>query len=166
MLTYTVVTQPKRGKIVVGSEKADTFTQDQVTSGSLFYVHTDGEIGIENDNDKFELSVTDFFGRAKSVEINVIIIAVDNKAPSVSMQESFVVEEGSQVTIKTSHLYASDKDTLTDDILCIITSQAKEGFLENITPSVGSEVNFFGLIKNLLKFENNLSGLSKSEFNF
>ena len=143
ILTYMVVTQPKRGKIMVGSKKVDTFTQDQVSSGFVYYVHTDGEIGTEEDNDNFELSFTDFSDKLELIEVDVLIIPVDDKAPVVSMQENLLVEEGSQVTIKTSNLYASDKDTTTDDILCIITSQANEGFLENTSPSIGSEVKNF-----------------------
>lgn len=146
MLTFIVTQKPSKGQIMMEGRVVDQFTQKDITSGSVLYAHTAGEIGIASDHDSLELTLSDMseewtYGgnRVERIELSVTILPVDSEKPVVTMTEQLSVKEGSKATIRRINLDASDKDTTDDDIMCVITTQASEGFVENSSPAPGSE---------------------------
>uniref|UniRef100_H2YPT4 Calx-beta domain-containing protein n=1 Tax=Ciona savignyi TaxID=51511 RepID=H2YPT4_CIOSA len=146
MLTYLVTEAAGKGAILVSGEPATSFTQENVRNGEVMYEHAGGEIGPLEDTDAFRLTLSDMsdewnFGgnKVENVEVAVRILPVDSEAPIVHIGDDFIVDEGDKQMIEPIHLDATDVDTNDDDIICVITTQASEGFVENITPAPGSE---------------------------
>lgn len=151
MLTFIVTKEPTKGQILVDGISSNRFTQKDILNNLVVYAHTAGEIGTDDDVDSFELTLSDLsdewtYGgnRIERIELSVNILPVDSEQPVITMNEAFIVKEGSKATIYSSHLIASDKDTEDDEILCMITTQASEGFVENSSPAPGSELSRVG----------------------
>lgn len=146
MLTFVVNEQPAKGKIMVDGSEAVSFTQKNIKDGVVKYSHTNGEIGPNEDVDSFSLKLTDLSDDFKLggnvvdvIDMSVKILPVDTEAPVIADGVEFEVLEADKATIEPRHITATDEDTPDDEILCIITTQAKEGFLENSSPAPGSE---------------------------
>ena len=151
-LTYLVTEPAGKGIIMVNGAEATSFTQRNIRDGEVSYDHLAGEIGSEPDQDNFQLSLSDMSdewtvggNRVDKVVMNVAITPVDSEAPFVTVGATFFVNESKKAVIEPIHLDATDIDTNDDDILCVITTQASEGFVENISPAPGSEKSRAGI---------------------
>nr|CAB3247089.1 FRAS1-related extracellular matrix protein 2 [Phallusia mammillata] len=145
-LTYLIEEPAGKGVILVDGTEATSFTQMNIRDGVVEYEHVAGEIGSEPDSDMFRLTLSDMSdqwtvggNRVERVDIQVKILPVDSEAPIVTVADDFFVSEGDKALIEPIHLLARDDDTNDDDILCVVTTQANDGFLENISPLPGSE---------------------------
>uniref|UniRef100_A0A8D1U9Z7 FRAS1-related extracellular matrix protein 2 n=1 Tax=Sus scrofa TaxID=9823 RepID=A0A8D1U9Z7_PIG len=152
MLTFLLEDPPLYGEILVNGVPAEQFTQRDILEGSVVYAHTSGEMGLLPKEDSFNLSLSDMSqewrigGNAiRGVTVWVTILPVDNQAPEVSVGERFIVMEGDKSVITSMHISVEDTDSLNDDILCTIVIQPTSGYLENISPSPGSEKSRAGI---------------------
>ncbi|KAM9846954.1 FRAS1-related extracellular matrix protein 2-like [Aulostomus maculatus] len=145
-LTFIVEDPPSMGEILVKGVPAARFTQADIINGVVVYAHTGGEIGLESQQDGFNLTLTDMSddwtvggNKVNGVHVRVTILPVDSQAPEVGVGVQFSVIEGEKTTIGPQHLNADDNDTPVDDILCTIIVQPTAGYVENISPAPGSE---------------------------
>jgi len=151
-LTFLIAQPAGKGVIIVNGREATSFTQRNIREGEVAYEHVAGEIGEEPDYDNFQLTLSDMSdewtvggNRVDKVVMNVLIKPVDSEAPFVTVEEDFFVDESKKAMIEPIHLDATDVDTADVDILCVITTQASEGFVENISPAPGSEKSRAGI---------------------
>ncbi|CAK8684298.1 unnamed protein product [Clavelina lepadiformis] len=145
-LTFLVTDPAGKGIILMDGEETTSFTQKNIDDGVVVYEHVAGEIGPDVDQDSFRLTLSDMShewtvggNRVERVDMIVTINPVDSEAPRVTVGEQFFVKEGNKSVIEPVHLDANDVDTNDVDILCVITTQPSEGFVENISPAPGSE---------------------------
>ena len=73
-----------------------------------------------------------------------MILPVDSQPPIVSRIKQLVVLEGGKTKLTSRHLTITDPDTRDSDVTCTIDVQPTVGFLENVTPSPGSEISNAG----------------------
>ncbi|XP_040187457.1 FRAS1-related extracellular matrix protein 3 [Rana temporaria] len=146
MLTFIVEEPPKRGEILIGGFPAERFTQQDLLNGDVVYAHTSGEIGLQRQQDFFNLTISDLSdewvvggNKVHGVKVHVTILPVDTESPIVKLGEQFSVLEGSKNLITPNHLDAEDVDSPKDEILCTIIVQPTSGYVENISPAPGSE---------------------------
>lgn len=151
-LTFVVADPASKGQIMVSGQVTQKFTQRNIQDGVVTYEHQAGEIGEEADRDSFELTLTDMSdewrvggNRVEKVVMEVTINPIDSEAPFVTTIEDFFVDEGEKAMIEPIHLDATDVDTNDANILCVITTQASEGFVENTSPAPGSEKSRAGI---------------------
>ncbi|XP_051539722.1 FRAS1-related extracellular matrix protein 2-like isoform X4 [Myxocyprinus asiaticus] len=151
-LTFIVEEAPKFGEILVNGVPASRFTQAEIISGLVVYAHTSGEIGLASIEDFFNLTLSDMSdewdvggNRVNGVHIHVTILPVDSQTPVVTVGPTFNVFEGDKNTIGRHQIMVKDADTPIEDILCTIIVQPTSGYVENISPSPGSEKSRSGL---------------------
>eukprot|EP00118_Oscarella_pearsei_P004303 m.18164 g.18164 ORF g.18164 m.18164 type:complete len:3072 (+) comp27610_c0_seq1:382-9597(+) len=144
-LRFVVVRPPTKGEIQVSGIPADSFTQEDLINGLVTYVHTAGEIGINEDTDNFTLDINDTSTDVpggnvlRSVDMTVTILPVDDQPPVVRVTPGFEVIEGGRSRITFTNLTISDVDTDVSTIICRVTVTPDEGFVENIAPVAGGE---------------------------
>lgn len=73
-----------------------------------------------------------------------MILPVDSQPPKVTKIKQLVVMEGGSAKLTSEHLTITDPDTPDDRVTCIIDVQPTVGYLENVTPSPGSEISNTG----------------------
>ncbi|KAF6724623.1 FRAS1-related extracellular matrix protein 2 [Oryzias melastigma] len=146
MLTFIVEEPPRLGEILVNGAPAERFTQEEIINGMVAYVHTSGEIGPVKQHDSFNLTLSDMSeqwvvggNKIQGVTVHVTILPVDSIPPVVRVGEQLLVVEGEKNVITLDHIEAEDVDTNNDDIICTIIVQPTSGYVENISPAVGSE---------------------------
>ena len=151
-LTFIVDRMPQHGILENNGIPLRSFTQQDIVNGYVRYRHTGGEIGLTKRDDSFNLTLSDMSDRwvkdntvITQIEVYVTILPVDNLAPNVTIGGLFDVDEGSKKTISLSHLSATDIDSVDDDIVCTVIVQTTNGYLENISPSPGSEKSRAGI---------------------
>ncbi|XP_056418856.1 FRAS1-related extracellular matrix protein 3 [Hyla sarda] len=152
MLTFIVENSPRRGEILVNGVPAERFTQQELLNGDVMYAHTSGEIGIHNQQDFFNLTISDLSdewviggNKVQGVKVHVTILPVDSEAPRVKLGDQFSVLEGGKNVVMPENLDAEDVDTPKDEILCTIIVQPTSGYMENISPAPGSEKSRSGI---------------------
>uniref|UniRef100_A0A3P9JJ23 Fras1 related extracellular matrix 3 n=1 Tax=Oryzias latipes TaxID=8090 RepID=A0A3P9JJ23_ORYLA len=146
MLTFIVEEPPRLGEILVNGAPAERFTQEEIINGMVAYVHTSGEIGPVKQHDSFNLTLSDMSeqwvvggNKIQGVTVHVTILPVDSIPPIVRVGKQLLVVEGEKNVITLDHIEAEDVDTNNDDIICTIIDQPTSGYVENISPAVGSE---------------------------
>ncbi|XP_061440792.1 FRAS1-related extracellular matrix protein 3 isoform X1 [Rhineura floridana] len=146
-LTFIVEDPPKLGDILVDGVPSRRFTQQDLISGTVVYAHIGGEIGLKKLSDSFNLTISDLSSEwvvggstVEGVRVTVTILPVDNIAPEIMVgEEPFTIYEGGKNVLSLQLLDVEDVDTPRDDILCTILIQTTSGYLENISPALGSE---------------------------
>lgn len=151
-LTFIVDRPPKDGVLENNGIPVSSFTQQDIVNGYIRYRHTGGEIGLIKRDDSFNLTLSDMSDKwvkdntvITQIEVYVTILPVDNLAPNVTVGAPFDVDEGGTSTINLNHLSATDIDSVDDDIICTVLVPTTQGYLENISPSPGSEKSRAGI---------------------
>ncbi|WP_233993919.1 cadherin-like domain-containing protein [Salinibacter altiplanensis] len=80
-LTYTVTAAPTRGNLLVDGRPASTFTQADLSEGSVQYDHT----AADTENDDVSLFVEDASGKRTPETTVSITVDAENDAPAVSL---------------------------------------------------------------------------------
>ncbi|XP_061916520.1 FRAS1-related extracellular matrix protein 2b isoform X1 [Entelurus aequoreus] len=151
-LIFIVEDPPSLGEILVRGVPSAMFTQADIINGHVVYAHTSGELGFTTKEDIFNLTLTDMSdewtvggNKITGVRVHVTILPLDSQAPQVFVGSLFSVTEGEKNAIQTHHISADDVDTLIEDLLCTIIVQPTSGYVENISPSPGSEKSRSGM---------------------
>uniref|UniRef100_A0A7N8XN69 Fras1 related extracellular matrix 1b n=1 Tax=Mastacembelus armatus TaxID=205130 RepID=A0A7N8XN69_9TELE len=165
-LTYMLARSPSRGELQKTGLTVDKFSQQDLLQGHIYYVHTGGEIGPEPVFDTVTLIISDgeagstdscchgdappppvpLHGTLPVYDLNITIIPVNNKVPTVTLGESMlVVDEGSSACLCAGVLAASDPDSPPDQLIFHLESPPLHGFLENTLPTPGSEKSNAGV---------------------
>ncbi|KAK8780361.1 hypothetical protein V5799_018305 [Amblyomma americanum] len=140
-IEFVLTHAPRQGSIFNSGTKANRFSLQDLHKRRVFYVHSGIETGVSGSSDIFQLSITEDSGtrRMDDVLVHVKVEPVDSVAPRVLVGPSLAVPEGGKATITRVHLSATDVDTNDEDILCSIDVQPSHGYVENVSPSPGSE---------------------------
>ncbi len=151
-LTFIVDRFPQDGILENNGIPTASFSQQDIVNGYIRYRHTGGEIGLTKREDSFNLTLSDMSDKwvkdntvITQIEVFVTILPVDNLAPNVTVGDLFDVDEGEKATITLNHLSATDIDSVDDDIVCTVVVQTTNGYIENISPSPGSEKSRAGI---------------------
>ena len=108
--------------------------------------HTSGETGPHPLRDSATFAVTD---QANSpgitntplLDLNITIMPVDNQKPYILLGSPLFVDEGQRAAITNEVLNAKDVDTVPQDLRLVILQPPEWGFIENVSPSPGSEIS-------------------------
>jgi len=103
-LTYTVST-PARGSLLLGTAAVTSFTQADLASGQLKYVHD----GSESISDSFSFTLSDGTATIAARTFNVSVIPV-NDLPGLSNNAGLTLAEGATSTIASTALAITDND--------------------------------------------------------
>ncbi|XP_056132911.1 FRAS1-related extracellular matrix protein 1b [Lampris incognitus] len=165
-LMYMLARSPTRGELQRSGLTVDKFSQQDLLQGAIYYVHRGQEIGPEPVSDTVTLIVSDgeagvidgcchgdappppvpLHGTLPVYDLNVTILPVNNKVPSITMGDSmFVVDEGSSACLCGGVLGAMDPDTPHDQLTFHLEVPPQHGFLENTLPTPGFEKSNAGV---------------------
>ncbi|XP_075544224.1 FRAS1-related extracellular matrix protein 2-like isoform X1 [Dermacentor variabilis] len=138
---FVLTHAPRQGSIFNSGMKSNRFSLQDLLKRRVFYVHSGIETGVSGSSDIFQLSITDDSGtrRMDDVLVHVKVEPVDSMPPRILVGPSLAVPEGGRATITRVHLSATDVDTNDEEILCSIDVQPSHGYVENTSPSPGSE---------------------------
>lgn len=131
------------GILQMNGEPVTKFTQQDVKSGNVNYIHSSGEIGSQIISDSVTFIVSDQYFKASAdlptYTLNITITPVDNQEPIIIAGMPIVVDEGKSFTLSPDYITAKDPDTEPESIEFVITKQPQYGYLENVKPHPGSE---------------------------
>ncbi|XP_023571612.1 FRAS1-related extracellular matrix protein 1 isoform X2 [Octodon degus] len=164
-LMFLITREPQHGMVRKAGVRVDWFSQGDVISGAVTYMHTGGEVGLVPRLDTVSLVVSDQemgpfvngcchngpdpsappHGSFPVYDLNITVHPVDNQPPSIVIGSMFVVDEGSSAALTINHLSATDPDTAADDLEFVLISLPQFGYLENTLPSVGFEKSNVGI---------------------
>ncbi|KAM4706960.1 FRAS1-related extracellular matrix protein 1 [Discoglossus pictus] len=162
-LMFMIARQPRYGIVQRNGITVDRFSQQDVVSGSVIYIHTGGEIGLHPCFDIITLVVSDAEADTDVkaccyngpllpnhdsfpvYDLNITVFPVDNQPPSIVIGDMFVVDEGKSAPIRVNHLQATDVDSDSNSLKFILVSPPQYGYIENILPSPGYEKSNTGI---------------------
>lgn len=127
-LRYTLTKIPSQGHLEL-SDAPDvpvtSFTQKDIASNKLVYVHTSDE---ESAGDSFDFEVTDGSSATVTRRFLISLIDVNNKKP-VAFCNTLKVKEGSSVAVSPFELRAEDRDTRPESLMFTVTRVPLHGKL-------------------------------------
>ncbi|XP_042907734.2 extracellular matrix protein 3 [Parasteatoda tepidariorum] len=152
MITFNLNELPQFGSIQVNGSIVESFKLEDLQRERVFYRHNGEEIGFITIIDSFNLSVShksnNWMVDGNIIDrVNVVatITPVDNSSPMVEIGEPLKVLEGRKSLITIDHINVTDSDTLDEDIICAVQDQPSHGYIENFSPSPGSERHRTGI---------------------
>ncbi|XP_054709066.1 FRAS1-related extracellular matrix protein 1-like [Uloborus diversus] len=144
-LFFILTEVPLFGSIVLEKHKVNRFTQSNVLTGEVAYMHNGQEIGPSPKEDALTFIVTDkLFPRSISHEshrVFVTILPQNDRPPRLYFKRAILVEEGRSSVITDENLSATDDDTFASELLIVIAKQPEYGYIENSRPTPGYEQN-------------------------
>ena len=140
-LTLTVTTAPTNGQM----ENTDnpgvaisSFTQQDINDGKIQYVHD----GSNTLSDSFGFKVSDGTNELTAQTFAITVTAVDDDAPTVSVNTGLSLDEGATAAIPDTKLAAADTEASDTELAFTITTAPTNGQLEN-TDSAGVAISSF-----------------------
>jgi hypothetical protein len=138
-IVYSIVREPEKGYLAYTwdhSTRIDSFTQTNLIEWEVVFIHTSGEVGLTDDEDRFDFTIDDGSSIETDLSVHTFsikILPVDNRAPSVSVVAFNVGNDnnpnGLTVTIDSSILSVSDVDTKEEDLIFVVEEDFKHGRL-------------------------------------
>ncbi|XP_072442991.1 FRAS1-related extracellular matrix protein 1a isoform X1 [Chiloscyllium punctatum] len=164
-LMFMIARQPFHGAVQKDSQIIDHFSQADILSGSVTYIHTGGEVGLTPCFDTITFVISDWDGGTVEgccseepfspllsihnslpvYDLNITIMPINNQPPTIIIGETFIVDEGLSAAITVGHLCASDLDSANDELTFILWSSPQFGYIENTLPSPGYEKSNVGI---------------------
>ncbi|XP_062240330.1 FRAS1-related extracellular matrix protein 1a [Platichthys flesus] len=167
-LGFLIARQPYHGVVLRNGVVIDHFLQADITAGIITYKHTGLEIGLTPRHDTITFVISD--GETENYalccgggnptrtrgtaqlrdslpvyDLQITVFPVDSQAPSLETGDIFMVDEGGTAPITSSHLKASDVDTVLDELVVSLISPPQFGYIENVLPSPGFEKSNTGI---------------------
>ncbi|KAH3695332.1 FRAS1-related extracellular matrix protein 1-like [Dreissena polymorpha] len=134
-LMFLIVKQPKYGMLQLRGEPATKFSQQDVKTSLVHYIHTSGEIGPEPIKDTVTFIVSDQHyktgGSPPTYVLNITITPVDNQSPIIISGLPINIEEGKTFYFSPDYLTVKDADTEPNSIQFVITKHPQWGYLDN-----------------------------------
>lgn len=129
------------------------FTQKDIFDGLITYRHTAGEIGLNLQKDRLNLTLSDMSdewlvggNRYGGIVLNFHILPVDSEPPVLKIERPISVVEGLKIALDEKNLKVTDVDTERLKLTCKIIEQPALGFIESVTPAEGSELSRMGVV--------------------
>lgn len=151
-LMYLINRYPKYGSVLKNGRRVSYFSQRDIWRGIVTYQHSGDEIGRSEVLDQIQLAIHDNNRivledgtQLKDIYIYFRIIPVNDVAPVVTVGRNIDVLEGDKSPILPMNLDVQDQDSDEDEIICMITVQARNGFISNKAPLTGSESSREGM---------------------
>ena len=146
---FHITKQPKLGYLKTKTMKVIKFTQSDVDNDLLIYKHKNTEIGPHSVYDDFTVVVCDLPQLTEDcislINIKVEIIPINSSPPKLMSGVELAVKEGGSCVVGINNLSCEDKDSVPERIYIQILKFPRFGFLENVSPSAGSEQSNSGL---------------------
>ncbi|KAI8797794.1 extracellular matrix protein 3, partial [Biomphalaria glabrata] len=143
---------PYDGLIRRGDAQTTEFTLADVVNGLMVYQHSGSEVGLAGRGDHFQIAVLSpkkpfvIDGvKLSKILVEVEILPVDNQPPIVAIGAPFEVPESKKAPLLPRHIDATDADSDTEEILCMVILKPRIGYLENINPLPGSILPNIGI---------------------
>lgn len=127
-LRYTLTKVPAQGHLELTDApgvSVTSFTQKDIASNKLLYVHTSDE---ESAGDSFDFEVTDGSSTTITRRFLISLIDVNNKKP-VAFCNTLRVKEGSSVAVSPFELRGEDRDTKPESLVYTVTRVPLHGNL-------------------------------------
>ncbi|XP_034470970.1 FRAS1-related extracellular matrix protein 1a isoform X2 [Hippoglossus hippoglossus] len=167
-LGFLIARQPYHGVVLRNGVVIDHFLQADITAGIITYKHTGLEIGLTPRHDTITFVISDGETENSALccgggnptrtrgtaqlrdslpvyDLQITVFPVDSQAPSLATGDIFLVDEGGTAPITSSHLKASDVDTVLDELVVSLISPPQFGYIENVLPSPGFEKSNTGI---------------------
>ncbi|XP_035004073.2 FRAS1-related extracellular matrix protein 1a [Hippoglossus stenolepis] len=180
-LGFLIARQPYHGVVLRNGVVIDHFLQADITAGIITYKHTGLEIGLTPRHDTITFVISDgetensalccgggnptrtrgtaqFRDSLPVYDLQITVFPVDSQAPSLATGDIFLVDEGGTAPITSSHLKASDVDTVLDELVVSLISPPQFGYIENVLPSPGFEKSNTGISIASFSFKDIIDG--------
>ncbi|XP_047425059.1 FRAS1-related extracellular matrix protein 1a isoform X2 [Mugil cephalus] len=176
-LVFLIARQPYHGVVLRSGVVVDRFVQADITAGIITYKHTGLEIGLSPRHDTITFVISDGDTETSALccgggnpirtrgtaqlpvyDLQITVFPVDSQAPSLATGDIFMVDEGGTAPITTSHLKASDVDTVLDELVVNLISPPQFGYIENVLPSPGFEKSNTGISIASFSYNNIIEG--------
>ena len=149
--SYIVLQSPEYGQIQLEGHPTSEFENYDVHKGLISYVHFGGEVGVNPMRDSATFAVFDAEnpspGYTPLVDLNITILPMDNKPPTVMLGSPLFAEEGKTTMLTTEVLSAQDLDTPLENLFFHVVKQPMYGYIENVgdEAGIGKDINMFSL---------------------
>jgi hypothetical protein len=141
LLTYTITGLCLNGQIENidnSGVSIDTFTEQNIIDNKIQYIHD----GSNTTSDEFTFTVSDEQNELTDQTLNISITAIDDDAPTLTVNNTLTLDQGSSALINTDVLSASDTEADNTSLLFTITTEPLNGHLANINNSEISITSF------------------------
>ncbi|XP_052795215.1 extracellular matrix protein 3-like isoform X1 [Mya arenaria] len=140
-IVYSIQKYPLFGLLLLNGQGSSYFTQTDILNRKVMYAHTGSDVGRNQAEDKIILLVLGTSNVLlkdgsilERIELVFEIQPVDNQPPKIVTHDDIEVAEGRTVQLRREHIDVNDIDSEEGTIMCMITEQPKNGFLENKSP--------------------------------
>ena len=123
-INYSVTTPTAHGTLLLDGAATTSFTQVQINSGRVSYLHD----GSETSSDNFAFKVEDGMGGATSSTFSISILNTNDEQTLVT-NDRLTVSEGLSGTISKAILETTDEESLPDAVVYTVTGAPVNGAL-------------------------------------
>ncbi|XP_033117888.1 extracellular matrix protein FRAS1-like [Anneissia japonica] len=121
------------------------FSQADINAYNIRYM-SDGDVGSQIVTDIFSFNVSDVNNNVITNQfLTAVITPVNDLPPTAYVHNDIIVIEGGRVPISIQEITVSDSDTRIPELLIVLDSQPRFGFVESIKPAPGSEKSQSGI---------------------
>ncbi|MEX0272106.1 cadherin-like domain-containing protein [Leptolyngbyaceae cyanobacterium UHCC 1019] len=106
-ITFLVTDAPTQGTLFLNSTLANTFTQADLNSGRVSYVHN----GTSSNSDRFTFTVSDGVNTTDPATFEIFVLGVKGSPVLLTTNPSLTVNENERVTLSNAQLDISDSDS-------------------------------------------------------
>ncbi len=152
---FTVLNAPAYGQLRLAGvtlQEGSTFTQSDINSNLLRYLHDGGELTT----DSFTFQVTDFDGTGTDIGLFTFGIDPVNDAPVLERNSGASAFEGGEVIIGSTNLLTSDADNTPNELVYTITNNVNHGFIRKNGAPLGNGDTFtqWDVDNNFITYDN------------